>query len=200
MTTTLPLPRRGTALVDHVVPRTALGDVILVGAGAALTAFAAQIVVPLSPVPFTLQTFSVLLVGASLGSLRGALSMLVYLVAGTLGVPVFAAASAGADAVLGATGGYLVGFVLAAWLVGRIVERTGTSPLRTAAGLLAGSAVVYAVGVPWLAVSLGISLDAAAAAGLSPFLAGDAIKLAAAAILLPTAAAVGARVARRDER
>ena len=72
--------------------------------------------------------------------------------------------------------------------------------LVVAAGLLAGSAVVYAVGVPWLAVSLGISLDAAAAAGLSPFLAGDAIKLAAAAILLPTAAAVGARVARRDER
>lgn len=198
--TTVHVPRSRAALIDRVLPRSAAGDVVLVGAGAGLTALAAQIVVPLQPVPFTLQTFSVLLVGAALGSLRGALSMLVYLAAGLVGVPVFASATGGAHVVLGATGGYLVGFVVAAGMVGWIVERTGARALPTAAALLGGSAVVYAVGVPWLAVALGMTPGDAAAAGLYPFLAGDAIKLAAAGVLLPTAAAVVTRMTRKDER
>jgi biotin transport system substrate-specific component len=194
------VPRSRASLIDRIVPRSAIGDILLVGAGAALTAVAAQVVVPLHPVPFTLQTFTVLLVAATLGSMRGAASMLVYLVAGALGVPLFASAESGIDVVLGATGGYLVGFVIAAWLVGRIVEHSSGRVLPTVAALVAGSAAVYAVGVPWLAISLGMTLGDAANAGLFPFLAGDAIKLAAATVLVPGATVLVARAADEDER
>ncbi|GAA4350779.1 biotin transporter BioY [Microbacterium rhizosphaerae] len=197
---TVHVSRRTAPLIDLVVPRSLLADVVLVGGGALLTALAAQIVVPLQPVPFTLQTFSVLLVGAALGSLRGALSMLVYLAAGVIGLPVFASASGGAHVVFGATGGYLVGFVLAAWIVGFIAERGGGRILPTVGALLAGSATVYLVGVPWLAVALGMPLSVAVGVGLAPFLVGDLIKLAAAAMLLPGAWAVIARLTGKAGR
>ncbi len=197
---TVHIPRHRASLIDLVVPRSATADVVLVGAGAALTALAAQVVVPLQPVPFTLQTFSVLLVGATLGSLRGALSMIVYLVAGIVGLPVFASASGGAHVVFGATGGYLVGFVLAAWIVGLVTERGGGRILPTVGALLSGSAIVYLIGVPWLAAALGMPLTDAVRVGFAPFVAGDVIKLAAAAVLLPGAWAIVARLTGKAGR
>ncbi|HWV76263.1 MAG TPA: biotin transporter BioY, partial [Isoptericola sp.] len=109
-------------LADRVLPRSLATDVGLVIGGAALTALLAQVTVPLPLVPITGQTVAVLLVGATLGAGRGAASMSLYALLGMVGLPVFSDGSGGMSVVLGATGGYIVGFVLAAALVGRLAE------------------------------------------------------------------------------
>lgn len=155
--------------------------------GAALTGIAAQIAVPVpgSPVPVTGQTFAALLVGASLGAGRGLLSLALYALAGLAGMPWFAG---GAWCRMGATFGYIVGMMLAATVVGALARRGGDrGMLRTAATMAVGSALIYAVGVPYLALSTGMSLGEAVAAGMVPFLIGDALKAALAMGALPTA-------------
>ncbi|MER0479910.1 biotin transporter BioY [Streptomyces sp. Edi2] len=167
--------------------RARVRDAALVLGGAALTGIAAQIAVPVpgSPVPVTGQTFAALLVGASLGASRGALSLALYALAGLAGLPWFAGGTSGAG---GATLGYIVGMLLAATVVGALARRGGDrGVLRTAATMAAGTAVIYAVGVPYLALSTGMSLGQAVAAGLVPFLIGDALKAALAMGALPTA-------------
>lgn len=179
----------------------ALRAIALVAGGAAITALAAQLAfkVPWTPVPYTGQTAAVLLVGTALGLRLGAASLALYVLAGAAGLPVFAAGHAGVGNLLGATGGYLVGFVVAAGLVGRLADRGwDRTPLR-AAGLMAlGNLVIYAVGVPVLAVATGMGLPAAILSGALVFLPWDATKVVAAALLLPAAwRVVGSRTVGR---
>jgi biotin transport system substrate-specific component len=176
-----PQPR----VLADVVAQTWVRNVVLVVGGAAFVGLSAQVVIPLpfTPVPLTLQTFAVLLAGAALGSMRGVLAMLVYAVVGIAGVPWFAEGSSGFSA---PSFGYIVGFILAAFVVGRIAEHGATrSVTRTAGLMVVGNLVIYAVGVTWLKFSLGVDWATAVALGLTPFLIGDAIKIAAAAGLLP---------------
>jgi biotin transport system substrate-specific component len=181
MSMSLPAPR----VLGDVLPGGLVRDVTLVVGGAALTAVAAQVSVPLpfTPVPLTLQTFAVLLVGASLGTLRGAASMLLYLLVGMLGAPVFSNGSSGWG---GASFGYVLGFVVAAVVVGRLAERGLTrTPVRTAGVMVLGNLAIYAVGVPWLMAVASAGLPRALALGVVPFLIGDAIKVAVAAGIFP---------------
>jgi len=160
-------------------------DAALVAGGSLLVALAAQVTIrlPFSPVPVTGQTLAVLLVGALLGSRRGAASMLAYLVEGLIGLPVYAGGASGLAYAMGPTGGYLVGFVAAAFVTGWLAERgwdrrAGT----TALAMLAGNVTIYAFGLPWLAIYVGRQ---AAALGLLPYIVGDVAKLALATLSLP---------------
>jgi biotin transport system substrate-specific component len=179
-------PRPGAVLAD-LLPGTRVRDLALVLGGAGLTGLAAQLAVPVpgSPVPVTGQTFAALLVGASLGARRGFLSLAVYTLVGMAGVPWFAAGSSGAG---GSSFGYVLGMLLAATVVGGLARRGGDRSVpRTALTMVLGSALVYAVGVPYLALSAGMTVSAALSAGLVPFLLGDAIKAALAMGALPAA-------------
>jgi biotin transport system substrate-specific component len=186
MSTAAATPRTGQVLAD-LLPSTRVRDAALVAGGAVLTGLAAQLAVPVpgSPVPVTGQTFAALLVGTSLGARRGFLSLAVYALAGVLGVPWFAGGGSGAGA---ASFGYVLGMLLAAMAVGALARRGGDrSALRTAGTMLVGEAIIYAVGVPYLALATGMSASAALAAGFTPFLLGDALKAALAMGALPTA-------------
>lgn len=179
------------ALGRTLVPTTTrLGDLALVVGGAALIALSAQVAIPLpfTPVPITGQTFSVLLVGAALGTARGGSSAALYVLAGALGAPVYADGAHGWAVLAGATGGYLLAFPLAASLAGRLAERGWDRRFSSALGaMLCGNVVVYLLGLPWLAVSLGVGLERALELGLYPFVPGDVLKLYLAAALLPAA-------------
>jgi len=178
-------PASAPLVLADVLPGARGRDVALVLGGAAFVGLAAQLSVPLpfTPVPVTGQTFAVLLAGAALGWQRGMASMLLYLLAGAAGVPWFAAGSSGASA---PSFGYIVGFVIAAAVVGRLAGAgADRTPLRTAGLMVLGNVVIYLIGVPWLAVALGVSPAQAVALGLTPFLLGDAVKIAIAAGLLP---------------
>ncbi|XIE78527.1 biotin transporter BioY [Streptomyces sp. SBR177] len=178
--------RSGTVLAD-LIPAGRVRDVALVAGGAALTGLAAQLTVPVpgSPVPVSGQTFAALLVGTALGARRGFLSLALYTVAGMAGVPWFAQASSGWAM---PSFGYVLGMLLAATVVGSLARRGGDrSVLRTAGTMALGSAIIYAVGVPYLALAAGMSFGQAVAAGLTPFLVGDALKAALAMGLLPAA-------------
>ncbi|HLL34374.1 MAG TPA: biotin transporter BioY [Streptomyces sp.] len=180
------LARPGQVLAD-LLPASRVRDIALVAGGAALTGLAAQIAVPVpgSPVPVTGQTFAALLVGTALGAGRGFLSLALYALAGIAGVPWFAEGGSGAAA---PSLGYVFGMLLAATVVGALARRgADRSPWRMAGAMLLGEAIIYAVGVPYLALSLDMSASAAIAAGLTPFLIGDALKAALAMGLLPAA-------------
>lgn len=194
-------PAAHRPLADALLPRTAVVSTALVLGGALLTAGAAQVSVPLWPVPITGQTLAVLLVGSALGARRGALSMLVYALLGVIGLPVFAGGSAGFAVLVSPSGGYIVGFVAAAALVGWIAERFGDRPLRNAALSFAlGTVVTFAAGMAWLAISLGLDLQQTLEFGLYPFVLGGAVKalLGAGIISLGWTAAVRRRVGGRD--
>lgn len=174
-----------------VFPRIgAFADAALVLAGAGLVAAAAQvsIALPFTPVPITGQTFAVVLVGASLGMLRGTASLALYVLAGMAGAPFYAHHAHGLSVVTGASGGYLVGFVLAAAVTGWLAQRHWDRRFSSAVGaMLTGNVVIYLVGVPWLAVDLGTNLEKSLELGLYPFVPGDILKLYVAAALLPSA-------------
>jgi biotin transport system substrate-specific component len=179
--------------VTSVSPRT-LGDVIpgglvrsiaLVIGGAIFVGLTAQVSIPLpfTPVPLTLQTFSVLLVGAALGSVRGASSMALYLLAGVAGIPWFANQQSGWTF---ASFGYIVGFVAAAWLVGWLAERGADRRVVPTIGMMAlGNLVIYVFGIAGLMLLAEMSLGRALTLGVLPFLIGDVIKILLAAVLLP---------------
>jgi biotin transport system substrate-specific component len=162
-------------------------DTVLVVGGAALTGLSAQVSIhtSLTPVPFTLQTLSVLVVGGALGSVRGVLSMLVYLVAGVAGIPWFASHSSGWG---GPTFGYIIGFVVAAGVVGELARRGNDRAVLSTIGLMAlGNAVIYAIGATWLAHDAHLSAAKAIELGVTPFLLSDAAKIAIAALAFPAA-------------
>lgn len=167
-----------------------LTDVALIGLGAALLAGSAQISIalPFTPVPITGQTFAVLLVGASLGTIRGASSALLYVLLGVAGAPVYAHGAEGFAVITGASGGYLVSYPLASALTGWLAERRWDRRFSSAIGaMLTGNVVIYLVGLPWLAVVLGTGLEKTFELGLYPFVPGDTFKLYLAAALLPAA-------------
>ncbi|MFF4120628.1 biotin transporter BioY [Streptomyces sp. NPDC001714] len=177
--------RTGTVLAD-LLPASRVRDVALVAGGAALTGLAAQIAVPVpgSPVPVTGQTFAALLVGTALGARRGLLSLALYALAGLAGVPWFASGTSGVSVSFG----YILGMMLASAVVGALARRgADRGVLRMAGTMLLGEAIIYAIGVPYLAYAAGMSASAAIAAGLTPFLIGDAVKAALAMGAVPTA-------------
>jgi biotin transport system substrate-specific component len=178
------------ALSTRTSPRTAawLRDLSLISLGALFVAALAQVRIPLpfTPIPLTGQTFAVLLVGAALGSKRGAASLALYTAMGALGLPFFAGGASGLAYMSGPTLGYLAGFVAATYAVGLLAERGLERSVRTSlVPFLAGTLVIYLFGAGWLAILFG--LEQALALGVLPFLVGDAIKLVLAALALPAA-------------
>jgi len=167
-------------LSEVLVPRRTLWrEALLVLGASVLIALAAQVAIPLpfNLVPVTGQTFAVLLVGALLGSRRVALSLLAYLAEGVVGLPVFAGGSGGLARLLGPTGGYLLGFVASAWVVGWLCEQGWGRRVKTALlAMLAGNIVIYLCGLLWLAHFVGA--ERVLALGLLPFIPGDLVKLA----------------------
>ena len=179
--------RSERAVLADLIPGALARDAALVVGGAGLTAVAAQIAIqtPWSPVPFTLQTLAVLVVGASLGSLRGILSMSLYLLAGMAGAPIYAEHSHGIG---GPSFGYVIGFVVAAGVVGALAKRgADRHVLSTIALMVAGSVIIYLIGTTWLAADLNVDAAKAFDLGVRPFLGTDAIKLAVAALAFPAA-------------
>ncbi len=188
---------RGLTIADFLVP-VRVGervsprsrDLGLVLAGVALMILGSRISMPLpgNPVPFTLQTLAVLIVGGSLGLRRGAISVGLFVVLGIVGLPVFAESRGGLQVILGTSGGYLVGFIAAGALVGRLAELGWDRHIGGSVGMnLLGTAMIYLVGVPWLAVAGGLSAADAVRFGLVPFLAADVVKLLVAAGAFPAA-------------
>jgi biotin transport system substrate-specific component len=175
-------------ITARVAARSRLATVALVVAGAALTALAAQVRIPLWPVPLTGQTFAVLLTGAALGWRAGGAAQLLYLALGAAGAPVFTEASGGLDVLVGPTAGYLFAFPVAAAVVGRMAERRRDRRFWSMVGaFLVGSAIIYVAGVVGLMASIDLTLPQALQDGVVPFLVGDAIKAALAGLILPAA-------------
>ena len=175
----------GPLVLADLVAGTRVRDVLLVLAGTAFVALSALVQVPLpgTPVPLTLQTFAVLLTGAALGWQRAVPSMILYAVAGAAGVPWFADGTSGWAF---ASFGYILGFILAAAVVGRLAAARGDrTVVRTGLTMLLGTLSIYALGVPVLMAVTGLDFPAALAAGVVPFLIGDTIKVLLAAGLLP---------------
>jgi len=186
--------RRNPTLAD-LVARSRVTDAVLVVGFALLTALAAQITIPLgfTPVPITGQTFAVLLAGATLGAARGAASQGLYVVLGAVGLPFYAEGAGGWTEATGSTAGYLVGFVIAAAVVGHLAERGQDRRISTAIpAFVAGTMIIYTLGAGWLARSLDVPVTAAAgepsaiAYGVAPFIVGDLAKAVLAGVLLPT--------------
>ncbi|APZ43195.1 biotin transporter BioY [Acidihalobacter ferrooxydans] len=179
-------------LITRLWPTTdasrALRTMVLIAVGSVLLAASAQIAVPLWPVPVTGQTFAVLLIGMAFGARLGMLTMLAYLLEGALGLPVFASASGGIAPLLGPTGGYLAGFVLAAGVTGWLAEHGwGRNPFSTAAAMLLGNLAIYVPGLLWLSTFMHYNVQATLAAGLYPFMLGDLAKLLLATAAMPLA-------------
>ncbi len=180
------LPMRPLVLAD-LVPAVRARNVVLVALGVLFTALLAQVSVPVpgSPVPITGQTLAVVLTAASLGPVRGVAVQAFYILAALVGLPFYSEASGGVDVVFGATGGYVVGFIPAAWLIGMAARRgMDREPLKAAPLFVAGQAVIFAVGVPWLALSAGMSAGQALDAGFYPFILGGLVKAVVAAGVL----------------
>ena len=161
-------------------------DAFCIFAGSVFLALMAQfsLRVWFTPIPLSLQTFAVLMLGALLGSKRGALAVMAYLMYGACGLPVFASGSAGIVALFGPSGGFFIGFVLAAFTIGFLLERGWKeSYLLTFLALIAGEIVLFALGTAWLAFFVGAKH--ALAMGLLPFIIGDTLKVCVAAALIP---------------
>ena len=183
------LPPQALVLAD-LVPAVRARNAVLVVLGVLFTAALAQVSVPVpgSPVPITGQTLAVVLTAAGLGPARGVAVQVGYILAALVGLPFYSEASGGVEVVVGATGGYVLGFIPAAYLIGLAARRgADRRPLTAAPLFVAGQAVIFAVGVPWLAVSAGMSADQALDAGFYPFILGGIVKAAVAAVVLGTA-------------
>ena len=177
-------------IVDSWATQSRVRNAILVMGLTGFTALAAQVAIPLpfTPVPLTLQTFAVLAGAAALGAERAVIAHVLYIALAVAGVPVLAGGASGHEVVVGATGGYLIGFVLASYVVGRISSNgASTKSGKTALAFLAGSVLIYALGAPWLAFTTGNTITWAIVNGVVPFLVGDLIKAVAAGAVLPLA-------------
>ena len=176
-------------LASAVLPRKRVVTVALVVSFTPFTALAAQfrLNLPFTPVPITGQTFAVLLAGGVLGSRAGAASQALYWLGGLV-FPFYAGGESGWQIATGATGGYLAGFIVAAWIVGSLAERGQDRTIASALpAFLTGTAIIYLFGVPWLAHTVGYSWQEAMADGMVPFIVGDLVKVALAGLLLPGA-------------
>lgn len=199
MTSTALAAPRPSVLADAHVPHSALSNVALVVGGTAVTALLAQLTIPLWPVPITGQTLAVLLVGSALGANRGALAMLLYWVVGMAGAPIYSDGGSGLAAAFGPSGGYIMGFMVAAYAVGKVAERGGDrNVLKAALSFLAGTVITFAFGMAWLALSTGAGLQQTLEWGLYPFIAGGLIKSAIAAGIMPLAWKASSRLRDLD--
>ncbi|GCE19045.1 biotin transporter BioY [Dictyobacter kobayashii] len=185
-----------TTLIDYVSPAapsrsTALlkDGALVVGTSLLMTLAAkASFHVPFSPIPFTLQTLVVMLAAATLGSRRGALAMLLYLIEGASGLPVFASGGGFLYLILSPSAGYLWSYPLAAFAVGYLCERGLDRKFSTSIlAMLPGTCIIYALGVSWLAVVAHLNLQQAIVAGMLPYIPFDLAKMVIAAILMPVA-------------
>jgi biotin transport system substrate-specific component len=184
---------RGLTIGDFLVPVTVaerlnrrVRDSILIGTGALFIYLTSLVVVPHDPIPWTGQTFGVLMVGGALGLRRGLLAVALYVLLGYVGLPFFAEGKSGAAVILGPSGGYLLGFMVAGAVVGRLAELGWDRRFGGAIGMmLIGSAIIYAIGLPWLAVVADYSPSKTIEQGLAPFILWDAVKLAVAAGIFP---------------
>lgn len=185
-----PMQTLADAMLGTLITPTAAASTLtkaaLVVFGSLLLAASAQFKIPFYPVPVTGQTLVVLLIGMTYGLRLGGCTVAVYLVEGVVGMPVFAGGSAGAAILLGPTGGYLFGFLIAAIVLGYLAERgMGRSVTSTVIAMVIGNIIVYAAGASWLATFVGF--EKALTLGVAPFLYGDALKLIIAAGLMPLA-------------
>lgn len=195
--TRVPATERGITIGDFLVPvrvgerlSPRLRHAALVIAGAIIIYLTARISIPLgfTPVPVTGQTFGVLLVGGALGLRRGALAAVLYVALGVVGLPFFAEGKGGLSVIWGTTGGYLVGFVIASALVGRLAELGWDRHIGGAIGAtFLGNLAIYAIGLPWLAAVTGFGPVETIEKGLLPFVIGDVIKFVLAALVFPAA-------------
>jgi biotin transport system substrate-specific component len=193
----LPAQERGLTIGDFLVPirvsdrmHTRVRHIALVAIGVLLIALGAKISIQLpdNPVPITGQTFGVLVAGGALGFRRGIAAAAIYVLLGVIGLPFFAFGDAGIQIIWGARGGYLIGFVVAAAIVGRLAELGWDRNILGAVGaMLIANAAIYVIAVPWLAVTAGYGPDEAIQKGFLAFVVGDAIKLALAAAAFPVA-------------
>jgi biotin transport system substrate-specific component len=213
---TIALPRldrttsadRGLTVADFFVPivvgerlNSRVRDIVLVITGALFIYLTSLIVIPIpgNPIPITGQTFGVLLVGGALGLRRGFAAVSLYVLLGVVGLPFFAESKGGISVIFGASGGYLIGFIAAGAIVGRLAELGWDRKLVGALGaMLVGSVVLYAIALPWLKVVSGMSWQDTIQTGLVPFLLGDTVKAILAAVLFPVAWWVVGR--RPDDR
>ena len=150
---------------------------------AALTAVGAFLAIPIGPVPIVLQNMFVYLAGLLLGGRWGLASVGVYLLAGACGLPVFAGGLGGISRLIGPTGGYLIGYLPAVFLIGKISQKAKPRAVSDVLAMICGTLVLYACGVSWLKIVTGMSPAKALALGMAPFLIGDALKIAAAAVI-----------------
>jgi biotin transport system substrate-specific component len=176
-----------------VFPRSsALTQALFILGGVGFIALLAQIAIPVpgSPVPVTGQTLAVLLIGTTYGARLGVLTFATYLLAGVAGAPIFApsgtSANHGIDRLIGATGGYLVGMLVASLVLGYLADRKADQKFRTSfPALLLGDAIIFTFGLLWLQQSLNLSWSQTIAAGFTPFILGEALKIAITATSLP---------------
>jgi biotin transport system substrate-specific component len=193
----LPAAERGITIGDFLVP-IRIGErlssrarhVALIVAGALLIYLTARVSIPVpgSPIPVTGQTFGVLLVGGALGFRRGFASVLLYVLLGVIGLPFFAEGRGGISVIWGASGGYLIGFVLAGSVVGRLAELGWDRRVVGALGMmLVGNVLIYAIGLPWLAYTANLDVATTLDKGFWPFVVGDVLKLVLAGALFPVA-------------
>ena len=193
----LPAAERGITIADFLVPirvgerlSSRARHVALILAGALLIYLTARISIPVpgSPVPVTGQTFGVLLVGGALGFRRGLAAVALYVLLGLVGLPFYAEGKGGLQVILGASGGYLIGFILAGSLVGRLAELGWDRNLLGAVGaMVIGNTLIYVVGLPWLAFVTHSDAAKTIQLGLTPFILGDVLKLVLAALVFPAA-------------
>ena len=184
------MPTLAEAMLDSLMTPSAATSAVtkaaLVVFGSLLLAVSAQFKIPLYPVPVTGQTLVVLLIGMTYGPRLGGITIAAYLFEGAIGLPVFAGGAAGVAVLMGPTAGYLFGFLLAATAMGYLAERgTGRTVVSTIAAMVIGNCVIYLCGALWLANFIGFAQ--AIAAGVLPFLYGDALKLVVATGLMPWA-------------
>jgi biotin transport system substrate-specific component len=166
---------------------------------AALTAVGAFLAIPIGPVPIVLQNMFVFLAGLLLGGRWGLASVGVYLLAGACGLPVFAGGLGGISRFIGPTGGYLIGYLPAVFLIGTMSQKANTQIISDVLAMICGTLVLYACGISWLKIVTGMSPAKALALGMYPFLIGDALKIAAAAVIAKALRPV-VRVARYESR
>ena len=179
---------RNVTIIDNVISRSRVSDVALVLAGVALTALSAQVSIPAFPVPFTFQTLAVLVIGSTFGAARGAITMGLYALVGALGLPVFEGASSGLSVLFGYSGGFIIGFIFAAALAGRLAElQWSSNVLKALAGFVISTVVIYGFGIPVLAMHAYGSDLLAATQGMLPYLGWDFAKSVIAAGLIPSA-------------
>jgi biotin transport system substrate-specific component len=188
-------------VLADVIPGARVRDALLVIGGAGLMALLAQISIPLAgtPVPITGQTLGVVLCGAALGANRGVLAMTLYVALGLV-LPVYADGGQGPEIIWGASGGYLIGFIIATYAIGRLAELGGDRKVLIAfASFCVGQLIVFGIGVPWLKVSADLDWGTAIHGGFTVFIIGGLIKAAVAAIAVPSAWHLVRKVDRKAE-